>query len=493
MSGSRDPNVLLVVLDGVRAGNTSLHGHDNRTTPFLGTYADRATDYRQARSPGTESISSHTSVFTGLHVREHGITHRGKRLRAGETVWEALAEDGYDTAVFSNNPFLTELPVGLSEAFDHVVGRAEELPFPDAVNPKEFVIDGGEGPAKYLRYLRASVESGNVLGSLWNGASFKLGDGYEGRLPPALQSDDSAAVYGGRFLDWVADRSGPWAACVNFMDAHYPYAPGPFDEWGGDHLRRLQASIDDQAWEFVGGRRPWGERRAIEALYDGAVRRMDDQLETVVETLDRRGILDETLVVVTADHGEGFGERSRVRPDQSVVGHGNGSLHDCLLHVPLVVDFPGDGAGDTVADVATLTRFPSLVESVRRGERDPGAFLPPDGVVRASTDGIDPDSQERAREFAGDVSVRTLGADARYTGRGTDVQKAVVWGDRSATVAVRDARNAWVEGPTAETDGDARAAVESAFAGLEDAGVAADSGAPVDDDVKRRLEDLGYA
>jgi arylsulfatase len=490
-SKAATPNVLLVVLDSVRARNTSLHGHYNDTTPFLSDFAERSTVFAQARAPGTESISSHTSIFTGLHVREHGVTDRRRRLRPGETVWETLRDErGYETGVFSNNPFITELPVGLKDVFSTVVGRAEELPFPEGVNPKTFVIDADEGSGKYLDFLRAAIESGRVAESFANGLSFKLPPKYENSLPAALRADDSAEMYATKFLDWQAARTGPWAACVNFMDAHYAYDPGEaHDLWGGRPIRELQSATEDQAWEFVAGHRPWGQRRAIESLYDGAIRRADAQVARIVRTLRDRGALDETLVVVTADHGEGFGERSRVRPSERVVGHGNGGLHEALLHVPLVVNAPGQSTGATVDEAASLTRFPAVVEEAVAGADAPAeAFVPPDGIVISSTDGIDPDTQEKARAYLDDLEPLVTPADAVYRDDGGGhVRKSVCWGDASATVTIRDAQNAWlVEGPGRET-------VRGALETVEDAGVRVDARTDVDESVQRRLDELGYA
>jgi arylsulfatase len=480
-----NPNVLLVVLDSVRARNTSLHGHHNETTPYLESLAAEGRQYKQARAPGTESISSHTSIFTGYHLREHGITNRRNRITSGHTIWERLASDGYHTGVFSNNPFLTELPVGLSEAFDTVAGRSRELPYPDAVNPKDFVIEADDNPGKYLNFLRAAFDSGRPVGSLVNGLSFRLPDRYERRLPAMFRSDASAAVYAERFLNWEARVDGPWAACVNFMDAHFPYEGEPYDAWSDGELERLQDRMDDQVWEFVGGQRPWWQRKALEALYDGAIRRCDAELERIVETLRQRGQLEDTLVVVTADHGEGFGERSLVRPEQRCVGHGNGGLMEELLHVPLVVRHPSITSGDVVTAPASLTAFPAAVESLASGDLDPStAPFVPEGPVVAATDGIDPDTQERAREYLDDIDVLTASVDAVYTRTDGGVEKAIKWGDREALVAIRDARARWRVGDDAD--------VNRVIEGFEDRGVRAEAD-DVDGTVQERLEDLGYA
>jgi len=483
-------NVLLVVLDSVRAKNTSLYGHDNSTTPFLDTFSETATTYAQARAPGTESISSHTSMFTGLSVREHGITNRRQRLAPGHTIWEELSREGYDTAVFSNNPFLTELQVGLRSAFDHVVGQRQEQPYPDAVNPKNFVMDAADrGPRKYLDFLRAAADNGRVFESIVNGISFKLGGSYDNVLPVVFKPDSSAELYADRFLDWHAQRDGPWAACLNFMDAHFPYEPGAaHDRWGGDGIYDLQRAIEDQAWEFVAGDRPWGQRRAIQSLYDGAIHRMDAAVEHLIDVLRRRGEFDDTLMVITSDHGEGFGERSRVRREARIVGHGNGGLHECILHVPLVVKYPGQTEGRTCETVTSLAEFPSAVRgALNEVDSDSdSSFVPTEGLVVCSTDGVDPDTARRAREYCGSLHPYDDGADAVYVDTGDVVQKDVRWGDARRRIHIRDARASW-------TVEDAKPNVDPIIDGLSDKKVRDETNDGVSDEVVKRLEELGYA
>ena len=365
MTSSDRPNVLLVVLDSVRAANTSLHGHEHETTPFLEELAEEATVYEQARSPGTWSLPSHTSIFTGYHVVEHGVTRARHELEPGHTIFEELAEDhDYATGVFSENTWITDMPVGLKDAFDTIEG-ARNLPFPDAVDPSNFVLSEGQG--HYVEYLKHCLSREDTLKSLANGVFTKLAWDYPQLLPDRFQSSTPARVYGDLFLDWEAEQSGPWAACVNFMDGHLPYLPDEeYDEWGGTKLRKLQDEMDDQVWEFNGGQRAWWQRKALEGLYDGTIRQMDAQLRRIVETLDDRGELENTLLVVTADHGEGFGEPSRIRPDARVAAHGAG-IHEALQHVPLVVKRPGQSEGAVVEEPASLTEFPRVVRAAREG------------------------------------------------------------------------------------------------------------------------------
>jgi arylsulfatase A-like enzyme len=117
---SNRTNVLLVVLDSVRAKNTSLHGYERETTPFLSSFADRSTVYTQARAPGTHSIASHVSIFTGAHVEEHRARRHIAQIDPSRTVWRQLrTEFGYNTGLFTNNRVVSNAS-NLADAFEHV-------------------------------------------------------------------------------------------------------------------------------------------------------------------------------------------------------------------------------------------------------------------------------------------------------------------------------------------------------------------------------------
>jgi len=175
-------------------------------------------------------------------------------------------------------------------------------------------------------------------------------------LSAALRASSSADTYADLFFEWQAGRDGPWAACVNFMDAHTPYSPSPdHDHWGGKRARRLQDSMDNQIWEFYGDRRPWWQLSPLEGLYDGAIHRIDEQIRHIVTELKSKDAFDNTLLVVTSDHGEGFGDRSLIRNRFRVVGHQARGLEESLLHVPLLVKSPGQTDAETVTTIASLT------------------------------------------------------------------------------------------------------------------------------------------
>lgn len=470
-------------MDSVRAANTSLHNHEHETTPYLERFAEEATVYEQARSPGTWSLPSHTSIFTGYQVVEHGVTRARHQLEPGHTVFEELRDEhGYATGVFSENTWITDMSVGLQRAFETVEG-ARNLPYPDAMDPTNFVLSEGQG--QYLRYLKRCLGQDRPVRSMANGVFSKLAWDYPRLLPDRLKSSTPASVYGDLFLNWQADRTEPWAACVNFMDAHLPYQPDEeHDLWGGKRLRRLQDGMDDQVWEFNGGQRPWWQRKALEGLYDGTIRQIDAQVRRIVQTLRERGGLDDTLVVVTSDHGEGFGEPSRIRPDARVAAHGAG-IHEVLCHVPLVVRRPGGESG-RIAEPASLTEFPTVVRGVLDGSRR--SFVP-DGPVVVSSHGLEEPMEDRALRYTNDL--HRFNGDCRAVYDSMDdregaVRKALSWRDERCRVDGYDAKTSY---RAAESDD---GVVDETFESFCDRGVRTESDEEVGAATEERLKDLGY-
>lgn len=273
------------------------------------------------------------------------------------------------------------------------------------------------------------------------------------------------------------------------MDAHIPYEPDEeFDRWGGPEARKIQDELEDLKWVFLGGQEPWWKRKALEGLYDGAIAQMDAQLRRIVNTLDERGALEDTFLVITSDHGEGFGEWSEIRGIR-VAEHGV-SIDDVVTHVPLLVKYPGQTEAETVTEPATLTRFPDAARSAVEGEAGPGSFVP-EGPVLVSAVGLNDALKGRAADYVDDFEPFTATARAVLTIEDGHVFKDVTWRDRSCRVKVIDSQtNYTVEAPTELV----RSRVQEAFVDMADSDVRK-KGSGVDgtsDATRKRLEDLGY-
>lgn len=479
-------NVLLMILDGVRAQNTSIHGYHNETTPFLSSFIERATMYEQARSPGVESLSSHTSILTGYHIPEHGITSSDCHLSDGELIWEQLRNKGYTTGVFSENPFLTKGTLAKDTAYDTVIDWREEYPYPDAVDPKTFIRNGQR---QKLKYLGACLQDPHPIGSIINGLALQLESSYPSRLPDRFRTKVSARAYVDAFLDWQANRAGPWAACINLMDAHMPYTPGhDHNLWSGQKTLDLQSDIQNPLWEFNCGHRPLEQLHNLEPLYDGAIHQMDAQIQRVVETLSERNVLDDTLLVVTADHGEGFGEPSRLRKDTPVVAHGASRIHEVLTHVPLVVKYPGQTTGKRIREPATLTRFPGVVKNAIDGAVEP-SFVPEDGIVVAHSAGDKtPKIHDKIGEYCDDITPFTGTGRAVYEPEDDQsVTKYATWRGNGVTVSIEDTQSATV------VESEDSGVVDRVYDQLSDQGVCRTDNDEIDSATREHLSDLGYA
>lgn len=495
-------NVLLVVLDAARASNLSLYGHGAETSPFLDTFADDATTYTQARAPSNWSLPSHASMFTGLDVHEHNLQSRYDRLAPGHTVWEALRDDhGYETGVFSRNPFITTDIYGLSAGFDTIETglSTRRYPFARALDPETVT---ARDSSLYGSFLRTAIDHDRPIRSLVNGLVRETEKRVPSLLPSSLSPETlpEGEIYVDCFLEWVANRDR-WAACINLVDTHHPYLPvNEHELWGGQRAKAIHDSLADHRWEFYSGRRPWWECRALESLYDGCIRQADAAVERLVSGLESRALLNDTLLIITSDHGEGFGERSRVRPEFRIADH-VGGVHEHLLHVPLLVRTPDDKVGNTADRPVSLTDLALLIESVAEGaEGDTGnnneiggqATLETDGPVVSSVD-LDrqfeypPNSYEA---YAHAIPDGTFKGRATITYRETEdrIRKDVLWGNDTAAIEVMDAQNAMRIGP-----GD-RTFVRNVRRSFEDADVRRPNERvdDVNDAAYERLKDLGY-
>lgn len=482
-------NVLLIVLDSVRTKNTSLHGYSRDTTPFLSEFSNRATVFSQARAPSVASLPSHVSMFTGYHAAEHGMGndshHNGVRLQDDVTIWEKLAtEHGYRTGIFSNNPYLTAVPVGIRDAFDTVVGQTEP-PFPDAVDPRSYY----DGDINYADWARDCLLSGKVLRSVINGISLKASrsDNSVYGLPQRLEPNGYADI----FLDWIDDISGDnWAACINLMDAHTPYTPAPqYDKWSTEEDWEIQSTIDHFRWEFVGRQRPLAELENLKNLYDGAIHQADSKVQRIISGLERRGLLEDTLIVITSDHGEGFGEPSQIRPNQHAIGHSFG-LHESQTHVPLIVRFPRrtDTEQGRYRELASLTYFPSVVmNSIEENTEPAKELLSDSGVLSTQLPLGSKDIQLAATH--GIKSKHITGAiRAAYEKREQVNYKYMSWGEKYGKFKLSEEENV-----IQVADGNARKRLNQLYNLCREVDIInRDEKKNTEQRVQERLEQLGY-
>jgi arylsulfatase A-like enzyme len=285
------PNVLVLTVDALRTDRMSVYGYERGTTPYLDRFASEAIVFDRAFSTGAWTSPGIVSLFTGNHPPSHGQGSQQDVIDGGlVTPLDVFAQNGY-----------------------RVIGR-------------------------------------DTSGPTYEGLGFRLGYGEQ-----ITQYEPAAA--------WVASQPGPWIAWVHVKPTHLPYKPSPFAArlFGGDRLdtpavRAVKTSGTVFPKDYGLSWKPPvipsftpEEQAVVRDLYDGAVYDADSLVGRILEDFRARGLLDKTIVVLTADHGEELFEHGWV-------GHAStgyeGKVYDELIRIPLMIRLPSGPKG---VRVSTLT------------------------------------------------------------------------------------------------------------------------------------------
>ena len=333
---STRPNVILIVMDTTRADHLSLYGYNRDTTPNLKKLAADATRYPTALSAADITLASHASIFTGLYPSWHGAYCQppeatfGRMIGPVPTLAEVLARNGYHTLGTAANLYL-RADFGLQRGFQQF-----RIPRPVPVLAPE---------SWYM--LRNAMR--DLISLFCDTAQFDR-----------LYSRGDAV--NDEFFTLLGDSQlaqAPFFAFFNYMDAHFPYIPPyPFDRrFPGKDIRLTQADMAATERRVSAGRErlsPLYTRHAL-SQYDGGIAYIDSQIGQLLDWLKRENLYDNTMIVVTSDHGESFGERR-------IFQHGN-SLYSNLLHVGLLVKYPHSAhTGVVDAPVSLIDIFPTVLK-----------------------------------------------------------------------------------------------------------------------------------
>jgi arylsulfatase A-like enzyme len=509
-------NVLFVVMDTVRKDRLTPYGYDRPTTPGLEAFAAEATVFEQCVAPAPWTLPVHASIFTGMYPSQHGADQENPYLDGVTTLAQTLSAEGYDTACYSSNAWITPY-THLTDGFDDQDNFFE-------VMPGEFL----SGPlAKAWQTLNDNERLRAIadkLVSIGNTAHEYLagGEGADSKTPAVID----------RTREFVAEsrsESG-WFAFINLMDAHLPYHPP--EEFAAEFAPGVDATeVCQNSKEYNSGARDISDEEwaDIRALYDAEIAHIDAELTRLFDFLKAEGEWEETMVVVCADHGELHGEHD-------LYGH-EFCLYDPLINVPLMIKHPALDAGrrddqvelvdlyHTVLDalgvegetpvstgdeVVSLDRTRSLLsESYRRFDGlttpDPGQRAAPGGeyaFVEYSRPVVE---LKQLEEKAADAGI-SLPRESRFYSRMRAARRPdakYVRIDRIPDEAYR------LDGDSGETDpvttdDELVAATEGALRrfeegvggawtdALEDHEVSDDTVSEMDDEAQERLRDLGY-
>jgi arylsulfatase A-like enzyme len=345
--------VLLLILDTVRAASLGLYGGPNPNSGVMGALAERGIMFDRAIAPTSWTLPTHASMFTGLWPVEHGADWSTPLDPGHHTLAEELAQRGYRTGAFVANLAYATREHGLARGFQ--VYREHD------------------------RSVASLARAASIPRNLLTSNVVRQLIGYYD-----IAGRKRAADVNREFLAWHAGvRESPWFAFLNYFDAHEPYRPGP--GYVGRYSDGLPPQRQDAArfWNSEGGIASWrtlspAEMAREQAAYDEAIAELDDAVGTLLAELDRQGQASNTLVIITSDHGEQFGE-------QGLHTHGN-SLYWPSLHVPLIILPPGgQPTGLRVAMPVSLRDIATTVmDAVAPGEESP---FPGTSLLRVAAGG----------------------------------------------------------------------------------------------------------
>jgi arylsulfatase A-like enzyme len=388
------PNVVLIVLDTVRARSLSVYGYERATTPNLSRLASQGALFHQARSPANWTLPSHASMFTGRWPHELSVSIDMPLDNKYPTLAEAFRDRGYLTGAFVGNQGYGNAWFGLGRGFAHYQDHWQNRS-----------IDR-------IEILRSSLLGDMVANGL-------AALGVKGLQQPRHRK--FAHMVNAQALGWLDSlseeaRSRPFFLFMNYIDAHGPYQlpKGVSGAFGANPQR--MSMLYDRIANMANGRPLGGvdvdELAEVAAMsdgnaeitrlramlaqdrtnaYDSCIHELDRQVGLLVDEFERRGELESTIFVVTSDHGEHLGEHN-------LFNHGN-SLYQELVHVPLLMFGPGIPGGveykrpvstrslaTTLCDLADITEhaFPtgSLAHSWRGVGNDEPVLSSAEHVTR---------------------------------------------------------------------------------------------------------------
>lgn len=336
VAANSKPNVLFIVLDTVRTDRMSLFGFGESTTPFLNEWSKNALVFENCTSAGIWTLPTHAAMFTRFSLRETGIGSKVANLDDKfETLAEKLSASGYATGLFSCNPLVTMPSANLMQGFQKRILTRD-----------------------FYRRTRLSFDS--VVES--NG------------ITPLLPWQD--VDYGAGLTNLLVDEylgenpQQPKFVFINFMECHAPFlapkryrqmfmtpqqversydlavsAYGEMVEWL--NMRGILYGYDFFAAE---------DREVIKRQYLASMRYLDDRVRETLAIFKKHGILDNTLVVIVADHGEYL--------DTHGVWTHHVFAYQDVIHVPLLIKTPRQIEGGRERLVAHQTDlFPTILNA----------------------------------------------------------------------------------------------------------------------------------
>jgi arylsulfatase A-like enzyme len=290
------PNVIILLIDMLRADHVGCYGYELATTPNIDRFAGEGVLFSNAVAESPWTLPSTATLLSGLHPAVHGATTTGSSVPDEIPMMaEIFRDNGYATGAFISNPVL-ERYSNMQQGFDDYV---------EDFSSRTYLNAARAGTAMFTQ-VATSLQLTKLLLSR---------KGYDARSVPDEAKKDlfkgAEMMESGRLngwaLKWVSEREdSPFFLYMHYFDVHGPYnPPHPFKE-------DLSGDVVEETIN----------------LYDGGLRHIDENIDQFIQQLERRGLRDNSIIIITSDHGHGFMEHG-------VMDHGQ-HLFKEQIRIPLL-------------------------------------------------------------------------------------------------------------------------------------------------------------
>lgn len=342
------PDIIFLVLDTQRADRLGCYGNQNGLSANLDAFAGRSVLFDQAVAPAQWTIPSHASMFTGRYPSAHHLLQSSQSLSPDlPHLVETLHKAGYETVGFCNNPLVGVLNNGFKRGFDRFYNYGGAIPsLPESSTPTPWPLN--RLLAAYTQFLRRiSYPIQNFFGrsdlafrlslNAWLTPLWSRFANFKGQNERSVRDIVT-------FLHKREKRPAarPLFLFINLMETHLPFwPPGRFVDQvapyfrGSKEARSIMRRWNREAYRWAAPlEKPLGEleARVLNDMYDAEVAYQDHYLGAFITALEERSRKDNTLTLITADHGDGLGEHG-------YMGHAFVAYQE-LVHVPLILQWP---------------------------------------------------------------------------------------------------------------------------------------------------------
>lgn len=323
------PNVILIVMDTIRADHLSSYNYFRKTTPNIDGIAREGVLFENAISASSWTVPSHASIFTGVYPSKHGVDSEHQYLEDKfTTLAEVLRLSGYKTFGYSNNTYISS-KLNMTQGFD------------------------------FFEVSNAGIRKSDL-------SDFRLINDVTRNIKNFLGMNDAGSrETNEKVKEWIKssyDSKKPFFLFINYMESHLPYKPPrPYNT---RYLKKEDISkaktVNQNRILYMAKKVQMNNKdfEILRTLYDGEISYVDSKINDLVDFIRQLKMLDNTILIITSDHGENIG-------DHNLMSHVL-CLYDSLLHVPLIIRYPKlFPAGIKIkGQVQTTDIFPTILDSL---------------------------------------------------------------------------------------------------------------------------------